>query len=72
MIIGKPALIIHEMQKFVVDPQYAGFPALANQVTERGIAKKIAALATAFRNAGAPVFHPHAAGRIARTSRSTR
>jgi nicotinamidase-related amidase len=63
MIIGKPALIIHEMQKFVVDPQYAGFPALAQQVTDRGIAKKIAALATAFRKAGAPVFHTPARGR---------
>lgn len=63
MIKGKPALIIHEMQKFVVDPAYAGFPALAEQVQERGIAKKITALADAFRKAGAPVFHTPARGR---------
>lgn len=63
MITGKPALIIHEMQKFVVDPAYAGFPALAQQVVERGIARKISALASAFRKAGAPVFHTPARGR---------
>ena len=63
MLIGKPALLINEMQKFVVDPAYAGFPALAKQVEERGIAAKISALADAFRKAGAPVFHAPVRGR---------
>ena len=72
MITGKPALIIHEMQKFVVDPAYAGFPALANQVVERGIASKISALAAAFRKAGAPVFHTPARGRPQEPSLSRR
>lgn len=63
MLIGKPALLINEMQKFVVDPAYAGFPMLAQQVQERGIAAKISALAAAFRKAGAPIFHAPVRGR---------
>lgn len=63
MLTGKPALLINEMQKFVVDPAYAGFPALAKQVVERRIAEKISALAAAFRKAGAPIFHAPVRGR---------
>ena len=57
MLVGKSALIINEMQLGVVDPAHAGFPGLANQVVERGIAARIARLAAAFRGAGLPVFH---------------
>lgn len=57
MLTGKAALIINEMQIGVVDPAHAGFPQLAQQVVERGIEARIAALATAFRAAGLPIFH---------------
>lgn len=57
MLTGKAALIINEMQIGVVDPAYAGFPQLAQQVVKRGIEARIAALAAAFRKAELPVFH---------------
>lgn len=57
MLTGKTALIVIEMQLGVVDPAYSNFRDLANQVQDRGIAPKIARLATAFRNAGLPVVH---------------
>jgi len=63
MITGKPALLINEMQTFVVDPEHSGFPAMAKQAQERGITAKIIALADAFRKAGAPVFHAPVHGR---------
>jgi len=63
MLVGKSALLINEMQIGVVHAAHTGFPALAEQVTARGIIPKIAALADAFRKAGAPVFHGPVRGR---------
>lgn len=57
MIIGKPALLINEGQRGVIDPEVSFLPAIAAQVKERGMIERIAALATAFRSHGLPVFH---------------
>jgi nicotinamidase-related amidase len=54
----KPALIISELQRGVVGPETL-FPALAQQVAQRGVLAKTAALADAFRAAGLPVVHCH-------------
>lgn len=56
-IVGRAALIINECQRGVVGPGDCIFPALAGQVTERGILPRIAALAEAFRTRGLPVVH---------------
>jgi nicotinamidase-related amidase len=53
----RPALIVNECQKGIVEPGEAMFPGLAEQAKARGIVPKIAKLAAAFRRAGLPVFH---------------
>ncbi|HUD93914.1 isochorismatase family cysteine hydrolase [Sphingobium sp.] len=57
MIVGKPALLINEGQKGVIDPAISFLPAIAEQVVERGVVDRIAALAAAFRRHRFPVFH---------------
>lgn len=59
----RPALLISECQRGVIDPELSGFPGLAEQVGQRGILARIARLATAFRQAGLPVLHLHVAHR---------
>ena len=53
----KPALIVNECQIGIVDPAYATFPALAQQVVARGILPRIEKLVKAFRAKGLPVIH---------------
>lgn len=53
----RAALIINECQNGIVDPDVAGAGGSAAQVVERGMIGRIAALAAAFRSAGAPVVH---------------
>ena len=60
----RPALLISECQRGVIDPERSGFPGLAEQVQQRGILTRIARLAEAFRNAGLPVFHLHVVHRV--------
>jgi nicotinamidase-related amidase len=55
------ALVINEMQKGTIEAGRSDFPTLVEQVATRNIVPKIAALATAFRTAGMPVFHAHIA-----------
>jgi nicotinamidase-related amidase len=55
----RPALLISECQRGVIDPTLSAFPGLAEQVRQRGILARIAELAEAFRNAGLPVLHLH-------------
>jgi nicotinamidase-related amidase len=52
----KPALLISEMQRAMADRSVQD-RVLSQQVEERGIIAKIAALADVFREAGAPVVH---------------
>jgi nicotinamidase-related amidase len=52
----KPALLISEMQRAMADRSIQD-RILSQQVEERGIIPKIAALADVFREAGAPVIH---------------
>jgi isochorismate hydrolase len=52
----KPALLISEMQRAMADRSVQD-RVLSQQVEERGIIAKIAALANVFREAGAPVVH---------------
>ena len=59
----RPALLISECQRGVIEPGLSPFTTLAEQAAERGIVGKIAALAGAFRAAGLPVFHLHVAHR---------
>lgn len=59
----RPALLISECQRGVVEPGLSPFVTLAEQVEARGIVGKIGALAAAFRAAGLPVFHLHVAHR---------
>ena len=54
---GKPALIISECQRGVIEPAMAGFAGLAAEAEARDIVPRIADLARAFRAAGAPVVH---------------
>jgi nicotinamidase-related amidase len=54
---GRAALLIHECQRGVIDPDLTSFPGLANQARERGIVPRIAQLARRFRGAGFPVLH---------------
>lgn len=63
MITGRAALIINEGQRGVIDPAVSFLPAIAAQVAERGMVGRIAALATAFRAVGLPVFHTPVAHR---------
>ncbi|MES2289128.1 MAG: isochorismatase family cysteine hydrolase [Pseudomonadota bacterium] len=56
-IEGRAALIVNECQLGVVDAAHSGFPGLAEQVAQRGILDRIAALASAFRSRALPVIH---------------
>jgi nicotinamidase-related amidase len=55
----RPALLISECQRGVIDPLLSDFPGLAEQVKQRGILARINRLAEAFRSAGLPVLHLH-------------
>lgn len=57
MIVGKAVLIINEGQRGVIDPSISYLPAIAQQVTDRGMIERIATLAEAFRRNGMPVVH---------------
>ena len=59
----RPALLISECQRGVIERALSPFATLAEQAEVRGIVGKIAALAAAFRAAGLPVFHLHVAHR---------
>ncbi len=59
----RPALLISECQRGVIDPELSDFPGLAEQVQQRGVLPRIARLAEAFRAAGLPVLHLHVAHR---------
>jgi nicotinamidase-related amidase len=59
----RPALLISECQRGVVDADLSPFPTLAEQVAQRGIVPRIAELAQAFRTMGLPVLHLHVAHR---------
>lgn len=59
----KPALLISECQRGVIERGMTDFPGLADQVEERGIVPRIAALAQQFRAKGHPVIHLHVAHR---------
>ena len=52
---SRPALLVSEMQKGVVDPTVTALPGLAAQVGERDIVGRIAALAAVCRQRGVPV-----------------
>ena len=54
---GRPALIISECQRGIIEPGMGGFSGLVAQVHERGIIARIADLAARFRAAHLPVFH---------------
>lgn len=51
------ALLISECQTAIVDPAIAMFRGLADQVTDRGIIARIAALAEICRSSDVPVIH---------------
>ena len=55
----RPALLISECQRGILDPELTMLGGLAEQVSIRGVLPRIAELATVFRNVGAPVFHIH-------------
>ena len=55
----KPALLISECQRGILDSALTSLPQLAVQAAERGILPRIAELATRFRDARLPVFHLH-------------
>ncbi|MBS7843179.1 cysteine hydrolase [Pseudomonas fluorescens] len=55
----RPALLISECQRGVIDPLLSDFPGLAEQVQQRGVLPRISRLAEAFRAAGLPVLHLH-------------
>jgi nicotinamidase-related amidase len=57
----RPALLISECQRGVIEPGLSPFPSLAEQVVQRGIVGKIASLAAAFRTGALPVIHLHVA-----------
>jgi nicotinamidase-related amidase len=59
----RPALLISECQRGVIERDLSPFATLAEQAESRGIVGKIATLAAAFRAAGFPVFHLHVAHR---------
>lgn len=52
----KAALIVNECQVGILDPRYALFPALAEQVATSGMVKNIEKLLAAFRSKSLPVF----------------
>lgn len=55
----RPALLISECQRGVIDPLLSSFPGLVEQVQQRGILPRIGVLADRFRKAGLPVIHLH-------------
>lgn len=57
----RPALVISECQRGILDPAFSSIPGLAGQAAERGILPKIAVLAARFRELGLPVAHVHIA-----------
>src|SRR5436190_4180096 len=59
----RPALVICECQRGVLEPSVAIFPGLAQQARERGMLDQIARLAAAFRTHDLPVVHAHVAHR---------
>ena len=56
-IHGRAALVISECQRGIIEPGMGPFAGLVEQVRERGIVPRIAALAAHFRSAGLPVVH---------------
>lgn len=60
-IHGRAALIVNECQRGVIER--GSFSGLVDQVNERGIVPRIAALAEAFRAHGLPVIHAPVAHR---------
>lgn len=59
----RPALLISECQRGVLDARMSPFPTLVEQAAARGIVLRIGRLAAAFRESGWPVFHLHVAHR---------
>lgn len=59
----RPALLISECQRGVLEEGMSPFPTLVEQAATRGIVGRIGRLAAAFREAGLPVFHLHVAHR---------
>jgi nicotinamidase-related amidase len=59
----RPALVISECQRGVLDPELAVFPGLAEECARRGALARAGALAAAFRAAGLAVVHVHVAHR---------
>jgi nicotinamidase-related amidase len=55
----RPALLISECQRGILDPKLTSLPGLATQAAERNIFAKIGQLATAFRARSLPVVHIH-------------
>jgi len=55
----RPALVISECQRGILDPELTLIGGLAQQAAERGILSRIARLAAAFRSVDAPVLHIH-------------
>ncbi|WP_296259613.1 MULTISPECIES: cysteine hydrolase family protein [unclassified Pseudomonas] len=55
----RPALLISECQRGVIDPELSAFPGLVEQVQQRDILGRISRLAQSFRAAGLPVIHLH-------------
>jgi nicotinamidase-related amidase len=53
----RPALVISECQRGLLDEGIATIPSLAAEASRRGMLDRIAVLADAFRAAGLPVFH---------------
>jgi nicotinamidase-related amidase len=56
-IHGRAALIVNECQRGVIERGKGSFTGLIDQVEERGIVARIAALAEDFRGRGLPVVH---------------
>lgn len=60
---GRPALVIIECQRGIIEPSLSLLPDLAQQAQDRGIVANIATLAAAFRSRQLPVFHAPVAHR---------
>ena len=60
---ARPALVLVELQRGVLDPDLAAFGGLAAQAAVRGILARAAELAGRFREVGLPVVHAHVAHR---------
>ncbi len=55
----KPALIISECQRGILDPSLTTLPGLAEDAKNRAVLARIASLAAQFREYGYPVLHVH-------------